>query len=363
MSTWKNLTCILFVLASLSLAAQFAPQPSPDAKYQVTVIGDVHFDALDFHTGDAPISAGRARERERNLAMWKEASKKLLSTAGKQTNGKSAFVIQLGDICQGDADTPELQEKLLGTAFSTVKRYFPSLPLVVVKGNHDVRLLRSQNGNPPYQKAMLPLIAKELHAKHLEDGNYAFRNGRDLFIAVDGFVGAEKVTEFVRKMLDKHKDTRHVVLLTHLPLLPVATGNPFWRLPAADEIAAMLESRNALVLAAHTHTYSLVERKSPRGRIVQLVTTSMGNAWSNGHALEPSMDWKQYVEAASAAQASKGEKQLNDFKLILGNGDFSGTIFKQKSGFTVLNFDDKSIQIRIFTDDSGTPAFLKKLKF
>ncbi len=362
MNMQRHLVSFFFVLATLFLGAQVVPPAKSGGSYQVTVLGDVHFDSLDFHTGE-PTSSGRARERERNLAMWKEASRNLLTTAGNQTNDKSAFVIQLGDISQGDADTPELQEKLLKAAFSTVKRYFPSIPLVVVKGNHDVRLSHSQNDPIPYKNALLPKLAKELGAKKLEDGNYSFRKGGDLFIAVDGFVGAEKLKEFVQKTLDTHKNTRYVILLTHLPVLPVVTGNPFWRLPAADEIAAMLEKRNALILAAHTHTYSLVERKSPQGRLVQLVTTSMGNAWKPEPTLPVSMEWPQYLAAVTKAQQEKGPKQLNELKAILGKGDFSGQIFQQKSGFTVLNFSDNSIQIRIFTDNSGKPALLKKLKF
>ena len=348
----KRLFLCLAAFAALGLFAQ----------YQVTVIGDVHFDGPSFHTGK-PINQGRAKERKRNFAMWQGPSDKLLEAAAK-TGAKSAFAIQLGDICQGDADTPELQEKLLAGAFAAVKRHFPKMPLLVVKGNHDVRVFRTQNDPKPYHGAMLPLVAKELGAAKLEDGNYAYRKGPDLFIAVDGFVGPKPLLAFVKRTLEANADARYVFLLTHLPVLPVGVGNPLWRLPAADEIAALLEKRNAIILAAHTHRFSIVERKSAKGRLVQLITTSMGNAWNPTDAkLEVLRDWPAFLaEMEKALSASeKGRKTLATVKKVLALGEFTGRFFAHRSGFTVLDIDDRRVEARIFNGEGATPARVETL--
>ena len=147
--------CVLAVTAAPAADAKSAFAPADH--YKVTVRGDVHRDDAEFHHAPA-INQGRKKERARNFAMWKEASRKLLETAAKQTAATSAFVVQLGDISQGDSDTPELQEALLRKAFETVKSYFPNLPLLIVKGNHDVRVFRTQNDPAPFRKAMLPLV-------------------------------------------------------------------------------------------------------------------------------------------------------------------------------------------------------------
>ena len=350
----KRVGLWLIFAAVFCFAAQLSGEDAKPDCYQVTVLGDVHFDGAEFHTGD-PVSAARARERKRNLKMWAGKSKQLLETAAKQTAKTSAFAVQLGDISQGDCETQELHAAMLRAAFSAVKTPFADTPLLVVKGNHDVRGAKKQNDPVPAAQALLPAVAKELGVTGLADGNYTYRKGKDLFIAVDGFVPAKKIAAFVRKALADHADARYVILMTHLPVLPVSAGNPFWLLPGWQEIAAMLETRRAVVLAAHTHVFSVTERKSGKGRLVQLVTTSMGSAWTPGHALQVAYTREQWRTAAGK-KGEKDPKLAAKLAALDKSGAFSGTVYKGKSGFTVLDIDDRRIEARVFTDASGEPA-------
>lgn len=335
--------------------------------YQVTVLGDVHFDGAEFHTGDS--DAGyRTRERKRNFEMWAGKSRQLLKTAGKQTAKTSAFVVQLGDITQGDCETQELHAAMFRAAFAAVKAPFADIPLLVVKGNHDVRGIKEENDPVPAARALLPAVAKELGVSDLANGNYTYRKGKDLFIAVDGFMSAEEITEFVWKALTEHADARYVILMTHLPVLPVDSKGryTFWLLPGWQEVAAMLETRKSVILAAHTHAFSVTERKNAKGRLVQLVTTSMGSEWTPGHALQVALtreQWRAYMgERAALGKKSKKFPILADNLDVLDkSGTFSGTIYKLKSGFTVLDINDRRIEARIFTDASGEPALTMTL--
>ena len=171
----KKLSIIL--LAGLSVIGLAAETPEKNASlrsaepaYQVTVLGDVHYDGLEFHL--KPERGARATERKRNLAMWKKNSPDLLKTAAGQTAKSSAFVVQLGDLTQGDCETSELHEALFKKAFGTLKDAFPDLPVLVVKGNHDVRSCGKGNNPAPAKKALLPLVAAELGVKELPDGNF-----------------------------------------------------------------------------------------------------------------------------------------------------------------------------------------------
>ena len=347
------------------LAAAFCfawPVNGEEAKpegYQVTVLGDVHFDGVEFHTG-APVPAWMARERKRNLEMWESRSKQLLETAGKQTAKTSAFAVQLGDITQSDCETQELHAAMFRAAFAAVKTPFADIPLFVVKGNHDVRGAKTQNDPVPAAQALLPAVAKELGVSGLSNGNYAYQKGKDLFIAVDGFIPKKEVVAFVRKTLTEHADARYVILMTHLPVLPVAVDNPFWLLPGRQEIAAMLETRKSVILAAHTHAFSVTERKTAKGRLVQLVTTSMGSEWTPGHALQVAFTREQW-RAATGRKGEKLPKLAAKLDALDKSGAFSGTIYEGKSGFTVLDIDDRRIEARIFTDASGEPALTMTL--
>jgi len=334
--------------AAHASATAFAPAES----YQVTVLGDIHFDAPEFHRNPA-ISEARQRERKRNFAMWQAPSLRLLEAAGRQTARSSAFTVQLGDLAQGDCETAEQQEAMLRQGFAAVKKNFPDQPVLVVKGNHDVRVHRTQNNPAPVKNALLPLVAGELGVGALEDGCYAVRKGKDLFLAVDGFTSKERIVAFVRKSLADNPDCRYVILLTHLPIFPASASWPFWLLPGGDEVAALLETRRAVVLAAHTHIFSLIRCQSPRGSITQFVTTSMGNAWSPGARLVPQYQYAEYL----AKVEQKGEKYRDRVAAMRARGEYSGQIFRNKAGFTVLDINDRRIEARVYTDDSGKPAF------
>lgn len=333
-------------------------------KYQVMVLGDVHYDAPEYHTVP-PVNAGRDAERKRNFAMWEGPSKKLLEAAVKQTGPDTAFAVQLGDLGQGDCDTPELHEDMLKKAFETVRNYFPSQRFLAVKGNHDVRELKKQNDPGPAKKALLPLTAAELGVAELADGNYAFRRGKDLYIAVDGFVPKKKIIAFVKDTLEANPETRYVFLLSHLPVMTVMISNPFWVLPGYQEITDMLEKRRAVILAAHTHAFSLVTRKSAGGTVRQLITTSMGGEWTDGRELKPKLDTAKYRESVAKKFAGSKSKAAQEIPVKvnawLDQAEFDIRTFEPKSGFTVLDIDDSRVEARIYTDDSGIPALTEVL--
>ena len=357
----KLLPVLLAGLSVIGLEAADAPEKSASLRsdepaYQVTVLGDIHYDGPEYHL--KPEHGNRAKERNRNFTMWKRNSPDLLKTAAGQTAKSSAFVVQLGDLTQGDCETSELHEAMFKKAFGAVKSVFPGLPVLVVKGNHDVRSCGKGNNPAPAKKSLLPLVAAELGVKELPDGNYAFVKGKDLYISLDGFVGASKIVSFVKKTLSAHPETRYVFVMSHLPVLVVGVTRPFWRLPGADKVLALVETRRSVILAGHTHTWSFVERRTDRGRTAQLISTSMGNAWTPGHVLEQTMDWPKYVEAVHATHGKDAKSQdlIKSFDAMAAAGKFTYAYYGSKSGFTVLDINDSRVEARIFTDNSGTPA-------
>ena len=330
-----------------------------DGAYRVMFLGDVHYDAQEYHQ----VGYRKKKAFKRNVTMWKSASPQLFKTAGEQAGkDNAAFVVQLGDITQGYSETPELQEKMLRTAFSKLKPFFPDRPLLVVKGNHDVHV-RSSTDNGPAERGLLPLVAAEKDLGRLSDGNYAFVQGKDLFIAVDGFVGMKPVVEFVRKSLEAHPDARYVFLMTHLPILPGSVQNPIWLLPGYEEIAAMLETRRALVIAAHTHRPSVTTRTTARGTLPQLIVSSMGCNWHPDQLVPDQLtDWEKFAEAAGKNMAKgRNAKKIREWRHVTALGSYTGRRDFANSGFAVLDVNDERVEARVFTNMSGTPTLTLKL--
>ena len=317
--------------------------------YKVMILGDIHYDSAEFHHKEAESKALK-KERIRNFEMWKGPSFKLLESAGKRAKDEScAFAIQMGDIAQGDADTPELLGKMLEKAFGTVKNFFPDIPLLAVKGNHDIRCYQ-KTVQRPADHVLMPLVAKEIGVA--AKSSWTWCRGKDLYIGIDGFQPEKRCVAFVKKALQDHPDTRYVFLVTHLPVIPASIYSPFWNLPGNFEIAALLEKRKTVILAGHTHSFSIVTRKSRNGKLVQLVSTSLGRDWLSGKKKQPSLDWNSVRDAAQkTVRGKKAEIMKRKIEMLDSNGEYSARIYTRISGYVVLNITDKRVEAEIYTGE------------
>jgi len=346
----------LFII--LILSTLFFVQAAENHKYKVMILGDIHYDSAEFHQQEAPSKALK-KERIRNYEMWKGPSVKLLESAGKRAKSESCvFAIQMGDIAQGDADTPELLGKMLEKAFRTVKSYFPNIPLLAVKGNHDIRGYRKTIQRPA-DNVLMGLVAKELGAG--KGSSWTFRKGKDLYIGIDGFRPEKQCIAFVKKALQDNPETRYVFLVTHLPLIPATVHSPFWNLPGNFEIADLLEKRKTVILAGHTHSFSIVSRKSRNGKLVQLVSTSLGRDWLSGKPMQPSLDWTSVREAArKTVRGKNAEKNRRILETLDSKGEYSARIYTRISGYVILNIGEERVEASIYTGE-GKPVLTEIL--
>lgn len=359
--------CLSWILAALLGLATVCAAPRPgegeSKSYKVLVMGDAHFDSEEFHQ-TKPATDGRKHERGRNLTMWESKSPKLFAAAGKRAAAEgAAFAVQLGDLVQGDCDNAKLQGEMIRKGFSAIKKNFSGIPLLIVKGNHDVRVVGKSKNNAAANAVLLPMISAELGHKVAKNTCYAFMRGRDLFIAIDGFIPAKETEAFVKKTLDKHPDTRYVFFMTHLPILPASLGAPFWLVPGYANIAAMLEKRNTLILAAHTHSPSLATRTTGHGKLTQLIVSSMGNAWKSKRGKGKCGDWASFVSAveSSIPNAKNPEKIRRRWTAWQKSGDHTFRHLFPNSGFAVLEIDDDQVVAHYYINTSAKPAVSLKL--
>ena len=356
---FRNLLWILPVLLGFASAVA-APRPweGDGTSYKVLVMGDAHFDGMEFHKAP-PATDGRKYERSRNITMWKAKSPALFAAAGKRAAAEhAAFAVQLGDLAQGDCDNAELQGRMIRKGFAAIKKNFSGIPLLIVKGNHDIRVVGKSRDNAAANAALLPIISEELGRKVSKNSCYAFMRGRDLYIVIDGFIPAKATEAFVKKTLAAHPDTRYVFFMTHLPVLPASIRAPFWLVPGYDKIAGMLEKRNTLILAAHTHSPSLSTRTTARGKLTQLIVASLGNSWTSKRIKGKFSDWADFVSAVEreipkAKNPEKIRKRWTDWK---SSGDMTFQYFFANSGFVVLDVDERQVTARYYINASAKPA-------
>lgn len=354
-----------FFVLSVTLAA-FTGEVQ--TSYKFLVLGDVHYTDRIYHPEGHP---KKMRSISRYIDMWKHKTPELLTAAKEQAQREKVNgVFQLGDLVDGGCKNPALQEKMLRNAFLELKKYFPKLPLYTVIGNHDVRL-QDEDSIEPVRRGLFPLQAAELGKKTLENGNYSFMHGPDLFVALDYFSSEEQSLDFLRQTLADHPKTRYVFLITHYPLFPASYHNSLCLVPDYMKVAALLEKRRGIVLSAHTHSFSRVTRTTPRGRVTQMCFTSMGVDWNNNHLLRAffgnplteECNWDNYAKIAKKgmSRSRHAAVYLEDFHGLEIAGKFTGEFFVRKSGFAILCVTDRMVQVKLFADDTGIPVKILNL--
>ena len=318
--------------------------------YRVLILGDVHYDRADLHKD--PDYGKNNKSHGRNLKMWKKATPELLTLAGKCADAEHpVFVVQLGDIIQGGAGTRELRLRMLKDGHAAVKAYFPKTPLLLVRGNHDVHK-SDRRGSDPVDMLARPPVVDELGVESYENGCFAIRRGRDLFIAVNGFIPADQVVTFVRKSLEANADARFVFFMTHLPLLPVSINQPFWLVPGHLEIAELLEKRPSLIFAAHTHIPSIAERITERGHLTQIVVSSMGNTWHpRGIVAARIASWEDFVKSSRSRRKSGSRYNPLRWPEEEIRGKFVFRQLFRNSGFVMLKVDDSGYAVEYCIGD------------
>lgn len=330
---------------------------SADSAYRVLLLGDLHYDKPEYHSKPAP-SPKAAQERKSYLGIWKNgASERLLSIAAKSITPDMPFVIQLGDLIQGDTDDDAAHSAAFTEAVGAVKKYMPGKPLLLIKGNHDIRGGSGRNGNA-VKNVFTSLIEKELGKRPVNGANYIVRQGKDLFIAYDHYVSGS--SEHIRKALAENSDCRYIFLLAHPPFFPcMRTGFPGVLYPEYKELLKLLKKHNVIILAAHIHLFSHIVHKAADGEVQQVTVTSVGyENWDKKDTLK-SLRFSSYAELLSQIRpiyftAPKTVEGLNFFKGV----NFSTyKVWRRPSyGFGVLDVSDTGVKVHFHVDDSGVPA-------
>ena len=77
-----HLPAISVLLAGCAIPVGEAVKMEGKDNYKLTVLGDLHFDAPEYHIAE-PGSENQRRERNRNLKQWQGKSQEVLAAAAK----------------------------------------------------------------------------------------------------------------------------------------------------------------------------------------------------------------------------------------------------------------------------------------
>ena len=328
--------------------------------YDILLLGDIHYDSPDVRVESNP----RNKEYGRNIKQWESAIPELLQKASIRSQDKIDFAVQLGDFIQGDCGTQEKHALALSQSIQKMIEHL-SVPLYLVKGNHD---MRGEGGEAAYREVAIPYMNEKLGVTNAIPGSahYDVMYNGDLFIYYDSI---RPSIEFLEGALKRHAAARRVFFFTHLPVLPCSSGKqPDWILygqrPNRPEerrrVLSLLAKHDAIVLCGHVHRCSLVRYRSEEGTITQLSLFSMAMDSNAADLTELHYPEDAYFASPNVINRAKEkavEEVMNDFK----GRYLEYTVFSPSPDFAVLKIEDDNVSADLYLNNPTEAAKTLKL--
>lgn len=231
--------------------------------YEVVLLGDLHYSQV---------------KGSRYFEMWRTRMPSLLSAAARDVRTNTRFVLQVGDLVDGDMDRTA-HVRMMTDAWNLIKATFPDCPVSQVVGNHDVR---GKDGIAAYREFFLPRLSTEL-GRRFDATTYAYPVGDDAFLHLD-FNDPDGSLPILERLLDETKSARRLFFVTHGPVIPNYYDGPSYRwIPFGDAahgderrwLLEKLAKRHAVVLAGHIHKTDFLTWRSSAGSITQITVSSV----------------------------------------------------------------------------------------
>ena len=288
-------------------------------KYSVVILGDTHYDASDpekYHAGYALANKTREnnhrKEFVRNGNMWAGRCPELVKRAACLVDEDTRFVLQMGDLIQGDTADAAIHAQFLADAFDLLKQgVAPDLPLITVAGNHDLRGNDDAVASAAYADYMPARISAEL-GQEIADSNFLFNVGDDAYLVINF---TEVGLDTIERLFQDSRGARHTFVVVHSPVFPYDSASYWWwflmgnredsRAAQRRYVRRLMASRGAVVLCGHTHKTELLDWYGDGGRITQMTMSSVWAKDSQGV-------WTEQVSSPDGygTQLLKGHPEL-----------------------------------------------------
>lgn len=346
--------------------------------YSVAVLGDTHYDTAPESVYHAhydesnPHSKIQHLEFRRNGEMWRERCPRLLaSSAALAHRNKTDFILQLGDMIQGDCDHIPTHQKMLDDCIKMLKKPYPDdMPFLTVVGNHD---FRGKGARKAYFDFAHPFMTKELEKltgeklnKQLTYPIISFRKGPDLWILCH-FEKAD--LNEICDIIDGDSSARHVFVVSHGPFTTYANTRSYrWRLGGSaralksrERLFATLMKRRGIVLSGHTHSTTCYHFENGAGSFCEFTGNSVWTEKSPVDATPKSSTPEEYVPSGRILDTMKnGEdylSEINFFKPFLK--EYYDT---RAAGHYRLKVAGDSVEMEFYPCDETKPGRIFKLK-
>jgi len=341
--------------------------------YSVSILGDTHFDAEPdsvYHShyqneGKAEwLWKVQRQEFARNGEMWRDRCRRLLAASARAAHETpdTCFILQLGDIIQGDCDDVATHQRMLDDCIRMLRTPYPKeLPFLTVVGNHD---FRGKGAEKAYFNFVEPFLSREL-GQDVKYPAFSFRRGPDLWI----FCHFELVElSDLISIIEAKGDVRHVFLVSHGPFTPGESMNWTWRLGGGlaagkNHRKRMMETllrHRVIVLSGHTHQIAWWRIANELGSYSEFTCNSVWKAPDLATAVPLASTPVQYGDwtLSEFAKAKNGTGRASAYRadIALFKRDLKDYFFNRGAGHFRLNVGERRVTMDYFPGDALVPA-------
>ncbi len=337
--------------------------------YSVAVLGDTHYDAEPesvYHSHyDESNKWAKIQHQEfkRNGEMWRERCPRLIaSSAALAKENETAFVLQQGDIIQGDCDDVPTHKKMLADCIAMLRKPYPKdLPFLTVMGNHD---FRGKGARTAYLEFAEPFMSAEAASAGSADMPMkypvmSFRFGDDLWVFCD--FETRDLGPIIER-IERGADARHTFLVTHGPFTASDSHSYGWRLGGRAECGALrprlyelLSRRHAVVLSGHTHTTTYFRHENKFGSFCEFTSNAV---WAKDELATAEAIHTDPRDYGSLTLPQLEGGRAADFKAHLDffRPGLKEYFFSKAAGHGRLDVADGSVTMSFYPGDARTPA-------
>ena len=342
-----------------------------DRRYSVAVLGDTHYDAEPesvYHSHYDESNKWAAVQHEefrRNGEMWRERCRRLLESSAVLAGAHpTRFVLQMGDIIQGDCDDVPTHRRMLDDCISMFRAAYPAdLPLLTVMGNHDVR---GKGARQAYLDYAAQLIARETArltgvSAVADYPVFSFRFGPDRWVFCDF---ETQDLQPVIDAIESDDGARHVFLVTHGPFTISEERSFAWRLGGGRKCDALrprlyeaLSRRRAVVLSGHTHLTTFSRHENAFGGFCEFTANSVWKKELTSLATGEAFCEDPSLFGATGAGLLEGER-LDRFKreLELFRPGVREYFNSRAAGHFRLDVSDEDVTMSYYQGADKVPA-------
>lgn len=213
---------ILFVLLSLLTSLQSYSQEQNEKEVSFLLLGDIHYDLLEDHDMEwLSTKPDDLRQVTKEYSIftkntWPEFSRIISGKVQKHQPSIKA-VLQMGDLSEGLAGSPQKAIQMANSAFKAVNKMNLKVPFIMTKGNHDIT---GPGAKEAFEKVYLPNMARLAGHPSLQSTNYTTTLDDVLFVCYDPWDRNPEGLQQLEKSLAGSKATYKFVMLHEL-VIPV----------------------------------------------------------------------------------------------------------------------------------------------